>query len=83
VGIVAEGVETPEQADFLTAHGCDEAQGYHLGRPMPEAAFADLLMAHSRERSGEAPRTTRPAVAAVQTPAPDEARDPCAESTQA
>ena len=47
VGIVAEGVETQAQADFLKAHGCDEAQGYHLGRPLPEAAFEDLLMAHS------------------------------------
>jgi len=51
VGIVAEGVETPEQAAFLVAHGCDEAQGYHLGRPMAEAAFEALLMAHSREHS--------------------------------
>ncbi|MCH8178745.1 MAG: EAL domain-containing protein [Proteobacteria bacterium] len=47
VGIVAEGVETQAQADFLKAHGCDEAQGYHLGRPMNEAAFEALLTAHS------------------------------------
>lgn len=49
VGIVAEGVETPEQAAFLVAHGCDEAQGYYLARPMPEEAFGTLLMAHSQE----------------------------------
>ena len=49
MGIVAEGVETQAQADFLKAHGCDEAQGYHLGRPMPESAFEALLMAHSTE----------------------------------
>jgi diguanylate cyclase (GGDEF)-like protein/PAS domain S-box-containing protein len=46
VGIVAEGVETAEQAAFLVAHGCDEAQGYHLGRPVPEAAFEALLVSH-------------------------------------
>ncbi len=51
VGIVAEGVETPEQAAFLVTHGCDEAQGYHLGRPMNEAAFEALLMEHSREQA--------------------------------
>ena len=43
VGIVAEGVETAEQALFLRDHGCDEAQGYHLGRPVPESDFEALL----------------------------------------
>ncbi len=47
VHIVAEGVENAEQAAFLKAHGCDEAQGYHLGRPMPHGAFEALLMAHA------------------------------------
>ena len=31
--VVAEGVETQEALDFLRAEGCDEVQGYHLGRP--------------------------------------------------
>ena len=48
VGIVAEGVETAEQATFLKDHGCDEAQGYYLGRPMPEDRFAALLEEHCR-----------------------------------
>ncbi len=31
----AEGVETPEVLDFLDSVGCDRAQGYYIGRPMP------------------------------------------------
>jgi len=33
--VVAEGVETPQQADFLLAHHCDGLQGYLYARPMP------------------------------------------------
>jgi diguanylate cyclase (GGDEF)-like protein/PAS domain S-box-containing protein len=35
LGVVAEGIETREQADWLTAHGCTHGQGFHLGRPAP------------------------------------------------
>ncbi|MDO9236754.1 MAG: EAL domain-containing protein [Aquabacterium sp.] len=51
VAIVSEGVETREQADFLKAHGCDEAQGYFLARPLTEEAFGALLLAHSQEHA--------------------------------
>jgi diguanylate cyclase (GGDEF)-like protein len=37
--LVAEGVETQEQLDFLRARGCDELQGYHYSRPLPGAQF--------------------------------------------
>ncbi|HWL29267.1 MAG TPA: EAL domain-containing protein, partial [Burkholderiaceae bacterium] len=33
--VVAEGVETQAQADFLKQHGCDALQGFLLDRPMP------------------------------------------------
>ena len=33
--VVAEGVETPEQADFLAANGCPVMQGYLFARPQP------------------------------------------------
>ncbi len=41
--ILAEGVENAEQERLLREEGCDFAQGYHFGRPMPEAEFVDLL----------------------------------------
>nr|WP_236651233.1 EAL domain-containing protein [Aquabacterium fontiphilum] len=41
--VVAEGVEMPDQEAFLAAHGCDVAQGYLYGRPMPADQVAPLL----------------------------------------
>lgn len=41
--ITAEGVETPEQADYLVRQGCDVLQGYLFARPMPAAELEALL----------------------------------------
>ena len=46
LGVVAEGVELPEQVEQLKLLGCDELQGYHFARPMAEEALAHWLQAH-------------------------------------
>ncbi|MDQ0127181.1 sensor c-di-GMP phosphodiesterase-like protein [Pseudomonas lini] len=46
LGIVAEGVETTEQSDYLTAHGVNFLQGYLFGRPMPGPEFINALSHH-------------------------------------
>jgi EAL domain-containing protein (putative c-di-GMP-specific phosphodiesterase class I) len=43
--VVAQGVETKEQADFLRKHACDELQGFYFNKPMPAAEFTALLSA--------------------------------------
>jgi EAL domain-containing protein (putative c-di-GMP-specific phosphodiesterase class I) len=54
--VVAEGVETAAQRDFLAAHGCDVMQGYLLSPPVPAELCAKYL---ARPRA----RTARPAQA--------------------
>ena len=41
--LVAEGVETRLQADYLNLHGCAVGQGYLFGKPMPHEAFTAYL----------------------------------------
>jgi len=51
LNIVAEGVETPDQLDFLLQHGCQIFQGYYFSRPLPKEAFEAYCRSHSLQRA--------------------------------
>jgi c-di-GMP phosphodiesterase len=47
--VVAEGIETAEQAEILTRLGITEGQGYHFHRPVPAAELKSLLKQHPEQ----------------------------------
>jgi EAL domain-containing protein (putative c-di-GMP-specific phosphodiesterase class I) len=49
--VLAEGVETKDQSDFLEHHECDEYQGFLFHRPMPADELTTLLLSRA-VRSG-------------------------------
>jgi len=57
--VIAEGVETSEEVNFLRMHLCDEAQGYHFSRPVSASQFAALL-GGLRESSSAGLKVCRP-----------------------
>jgi len=49
---IAEGVETAAQFNFLRTHGCEEAQGYLISRPLPEAHLRSWWRMQEERRHG-------------------------------
>ena len=43
LNVIAEGVETKEQKEFLLESGCEDIQGYLYGKPMPKEEMEVLL----------------------------------------
>ena len=54
--VLAEGVETPAQAEFLRGIGCDQAQGYFYSRPVDAAQLERLLPASGKPAQKDKPR---------------------------
>jgi diguanylate cyclase (GGDEF)-like protein len=46
--VIAEGVETKDQASFLLKHGCMEAQGYYFSKPVPVEEFENNLIGRNK-----------------------------------
>ncbi len=53
--VVAEGVETSAQLDFLKHVGCDEYQGFHFSRPVPAIEFERLIRDKSKHGAAMSP----------------------------
>ncbi|MEN5034761.1 EAL domain-containing protein [Pseudomonas sp. TWI929] len=60
LGIVAEGVETDTQRDYLARHGVDYQQGYLFARPLPAAQFLEALA--TRPGALRLPQTAPPEI---------------------
>ena len=52
MNVVAEGVETREQVDFLRSIGCDMLQGYFFSRPIPQKEYVKLINSYELDPLG-------------------------------
>jgi diguanylate cyclase (GGDEF)-like protein/PAS domain S-box-containing protein len=51
LNVIAEGVETQAQYDFLKENNCDQVQGFLFSRPLPAGEFTELLRTNQRSRA--------------------------------
>ena len=58
--VIAEGVETKEQLQYLSALECDVVQGFLFSKALPATAFEELLIEQRRVTSGRDPSETTP-----------------------
>ena len=79
--VIAEGVETPEEMAFLSAHRCDEAQGYYFSQPLPHEQFARLLQTQLPAYASLQKRPTGIAVSPATTAASPQFLDAAASPT--
>ena len=66
LAVIAEGVETVEQLDFLRACDCHEIQGYYLSQALPAGACSDWMRAY--QASGRRARVAGDALAPAAAP---------------
>jgi diguanylate cyclase (GGDEF)-like protein len=74
LSVVAEGVETQAQHEFLKSKGCDECQGFLFAKPMPAEAFGKLLAGSAAKPAEAKPVEPKLAEAKPAEPKPAEAR---------
>ncbi|MCM1322060.1 MAG: GGDEF domain-containing phosphodiesterase [Bacteroides sp.] len=72
--VLAEGVETKEQADWLTELGCDYLQGFYFSKPLPKDGFFELLKKVNKIEKH--PQTGKPVISCSLTPPKTSKRRP-------
>jgi hypothetical protein len=62
LSVIAEGVETVEQLEFLSQHGCTNMQGYYFSRPLAFSEIANLLERDDEGEIGWLARKAEPSI---------------------